>query len=128
MLSFSNFGSARHPESKKVRAAVAQINELRPDFEIDGEMQADIAFDTALREEVFPFCDLKGEPNVLVFPDLTSANIAYKLLTRLARATAIGPLLVGMSHPVNILHLGSDVGTIENIATITAVEAALGTY
>ncbi|MBN95615.1 MAG: NADP-dependent malic enzyme [Deltaproteobacteria bacterium] len=127
-LSFSNFGSTRSPETNRVRDAVRLLGERDADFEYDGEMQADIAFDTALREDVFPFCDLKGEPNVLVFPDLTSANIAYKLLTRLARATAIGPLLVGMSHPVNILQLGSDVGTIENIATITAVEAALGTY
>jgi malate dehydrogenase (oxaloacetate-decarboxylating)(NADP+) len=91
-------------------------------------MQADIAFNTELREEVFPFSNLKGEPNVLVFPCLTSANLAYKLLTQLADATAIGPLLVGMSHPVNVLQLGSDVATIENIAAITAVEAALGTY
>ena len=65
---------------------------------------------------------------MLIFPDLQSANIAYNLLTRLSRATAIGPLLVGMSHPVNILQLGSDVATIESLATITAVEAAMGTY
>jgi len=127
-LSFSNFGSTRDPHSDKVRRAVSILSERDVDFDFDGEMQADVAFDIALREETFPFCKLKGEPNVLVFPDLQSANIAYKLLTRLSRATAIGPLLVGMSHPVNILQLGSDVDTIESLATITAVEAALGTY
>ncbi len=127
-LSFSNFGSTRDPHSDKVRRAVSILSERDVDFDFDGEMQADVAFDIPLREETFPFCKLKGEPNVLVFPDLQSANIAYKLLTKLSRATAIGPLLVGMSHPVNILQLGSDVDTIQALATITAVEAALGTY
>jgi len=127
-LSFSNFGSTRDPKAQKVQRAVRMLSDRGVDFEFDGEMQADIAFDIALREETFPFCDIKGEPNVLIFPDLQSANIAYKLLTRLSRATAIGPLLVGMSHPVNILQLGSDVDAIENLATITAVEAAMGTY
>jgi len=127
-LSFSNFGSTRDPHSDKVRRAVDLLSERDVDFAFDGEMQADIAFDIALRDETFPFCDLKGEPNVLVFPDLQSANIAYKLLTKLSRATAIGPLLVGMSHPVNILQLGSDVDTIESLAVITAVEASMGTY
>ena len=128
MLSFSNFGSTKGEESDRVQKAVRILCERNVDFAFDGEMQADIAFNTELREEVFPFSNLKGEPNVLVFPCLTSANLAYKLLTQLAEATAIGPLLVGMSHPVNVLQLGSDVATIENLATITAVEAALGTY
>ncbi len=128
LLSFSNFGSTPTPESKRVKRAVQLLAERDVDFQFDGEMQADIAFNTELRDEVFPFCNLSGEPNVLVFPDLQSGNIAYKLLTRLAGATAIGPLLVGMSHPVNVLQLGSDVATIESMATITAVEAALGTY
>ena len=128
MLSFSNFGSTKGEESERVQQAVRILEERNVDFAFDGEMQADIAFNTELREEVFPFSNLKGEPNVLVFPCLTSANLAYKLLTQLAGATAIGPLLVGMSHPVNVLQLGSDVGTIENMAAITAVEAALGTY
>jgi malate dehydrogenase (oxaloacetate-decarboxylating)(NADP+) len=128
MLSFSNFGSTKGEESERVQKAVRILEERNVDFAFDGEMQADIAFNTELREEVFPFSNLKGEPNVLVFPCLTSANLAYKLLTQLAGATAIGPLLVGMSHPVNVLQLGSDVGTIENMAAITAVEAALGTY
>ena len=127
-LSFSNFGATRSPETERVQRAVSLLNERDVDFEYDGEMQADIAFNTPLRDEVFPFCNLKGEPNVLVFPDLSSANIGYKLLTSLSQATAIGPLLVGMRNPVNVLQLGSDASTIENIATITAVEAALGTY
>jgi len=132
MLSFSNFGSTRNADSLRVAGAVDILREKQSngeiDFEFDGEMQADIAFDAKLREEVFPFSTLKGEPNVLVFPDLESGNIAYKLLTKLAGATAIGPLLVGMKHPVNVLQLGSDERTIESLAAITAVEAALGTY
>jgi len=128
MLSFSNFGSSQTPESKRVQRAVELLRQREVDFEFEGEMQADLAFNTALRKDVFPFCELTGEPNVLVFPDLQSGNIAYKLLTQLAGATAIGPLLVGMSHPVNVLQLGSDVATIEALATITAVEAALGAY
>ncbi len=128
LLSFSNFGSTPTPESKRVARAVEILAERGVDFEFDGEMQGDIAFNTDLRDEVFPFCNLQGEPNVLVFPDLQSGNIAYKLLTSLAGATALGPLLVGMSHPVNVLQLGSDAAAIENLATITAVEAALGTF
>ena len=128
MLSFSNFGSAQGEETTRVQRAVRILQERNVDFAFEGEMQADIAFNTDLRDEVFPFSNLKGEPNVLIFPGLASANIAYKLLTQLADAKAIGPLLVGMSHPVNVLQLGSDVETIENLAAITAVEAALGTY
>jgi len=128
MLSFSNFGSTNTPETRRVKEAVQILTDRKVDFEFDGELQADFAFDVAMRDDMFPFCSLSDEPNVLVFPDLQSGNIAYKLLTQLAGATAIGPLLVGMSHPVNVLQLGSDVATIENMATITAVEAALGSY
>ncbi len=128
MLSLSNFGSTPTDDTERVRRAVEILREREVDFEVEGEMQADIAFDKALREEVFPFSRLSDDANVLVFPDLQSGNIAYKLITRLAGATAIGPLLVGMSSPVNVLQLGSDVGTIENMATITALEAALGTF
>ena len=128
MLSLSTFGSAATPDSRRVQDAVRILEERGADFEFEGEIQADVAFDTVLREEVFPFSRLTGEPNVLIFPDLQSGNIAYKLLTKLAGATAIGPLLVGMSDPVNVLQLGSDVATIESMATITAVEAALGTF
>ena len=132
MLSFSNFGSTRTEDSDRVAEAVRILRSKEEageiDFPFDGEMQADIAFDTKLRDEVFPFSTLEGEPNVLVFPDLQSGNIAYKLLTQLAGATAIGPLLVGMKNPVNVLQLGSDERTIESLAAITAVEAALGTY
>ncbi len=128
MLSLSNFGSTMNDDTARVRRAVELLREREVDFEVEGEMQADIAFDKPLREEVFPFSRLSDDANVLVFPDLQSGNIAYKLITQLAGATAIGPLLVGMSSPVNVLQLGSDVGTIENMATITALEAALGTF
>jgi malate dehydrogenase (oxaloacetate-decarboxylating)(NADP+) len=128
MLSFSTFGSTETAESRRVRDAVRILEDREVDFEFEGEIQADVAFDSLLQKEVFPFSRLTGEPNVLVFPDLQSGNIAYKLLTKLADATAIGPLLVGMSDPVNVLQLGADVTSIENMATITAVEAALGTF
>ena len=132
MLSYSNFGSSKDEETSRVRRAVDILRDKKDsgeiDFQFDGEMQADIAFDVALRDQVFPFSTLDGEPNVLVFPDLQSGNIAYKLLTQLAGATAIGPLLVGMAAPVNVLQLGSDERMIESMAAITAVEAALGTY
>ncbi len=86
MLSFSNFGSVRHPESDKVRRAVAQIKELRPDIEIDGEMQADTALSTEILQSRYAFSDLKKAANVLIFPGLASANAAYKLLAELGGA------------------------------------------
>ena len=132
LLSYSNFGSAQNEETRRVQGAVDILRRKQSDgeidFEFDGEMQADIAFDVALRDQVFPFSTLEGEPNVIVFPDVQSGNIAYKLLTQLAGATAIGPLLVGMAAPVTVLQLGSDERTIESLAAITAVEAAIGTY
>ncbi|MGD8306192.1 MAG: NADP-dependent malic enzyme, partial [Ignavibacteria bacterium] len=91
MLSFSNFGSAPHPNSKKVAEAVKLIKEVRPDLMIDGEMQADTAIVPEIINGEFPFSDLKGRANVLIFPDLNSGNIAYKLMDRIGKSTAIGP-------------------------------------
>ncbi|NDD05835.1 MAG: NADP-dependent malic enzyme, partial [Proteobacteria bacterium] len=103
MLSFSNFGSNNHPLSLKVREAVRLVKLRRPDIAIDGEMQADTAVVPEVMEETFPFCDIKGGANVLVFPDLQSANICYKLMQRIGGAEAIGPILVGMNKPINVL-------------------------
>jgi malate dehydrogenase (oxaloacetate-decarboxylating)(NADP+) len=124
MISFSNFGSARHPESEKVRRAVEIVKDLRPDITIDGEMQADTAVVQDILKTRYPFSDLKRPANVLVFPNLTAANASYKLLTRLGGATAIGPVLLGMAKPVHLLQRGATVEDITNLAAISVVDAA----
>ena len=95
------------------------MREQAPDLEIDGEMQADTAVNPVLAKQDFPFSDIAGNANVLIFPDLASGNIAYKLLQELGNATAIGPIIVGFSHPVNALSLGCSVADIVNMAAIT---------
>jgi malate dehydrogenase (oxaloacetate-decarboxylating)(NADP+) len=123
MLSFSNFGSVRHPAADKVRQAVALLHEREPGLQVDGEMQADTAVVEQILERRFPFTRLRGAANVLIFPGLDAANIAYKLLDRLGGAQAIGPILVGMSRPVHVLQRGSDVNDIVNLSIIAAVDA-----
>ncbi len=117
MLSFSNFGSAPHPLSQKVRDAVEMVRKKRSDITIDGEMQADAAVVPEIIEQRYPFSRVK-DANVLVFPDLQSANIAYKLLARLGDAETIGPILLGVGAPVHVLQAGDDV---EDIVAMTAV-------
>ncbi|GBC81337.1 NADP-dependent malic enzyme [bacterium HR10] len=123
MLSFSNFGSARHRFVEKVRQATEIVRQRAPDLMVDGEMQADTAVVPELIEEHYPFSTLKGGANVLIFPDLQSANIAYKLVQRLGGAEAIGPILMGMRKPVHVLQRGCDVKDIVNIAAIAVVDA-----
>lgn len=126
MLSFSNFGSAPYPESIKVKEAVKLIKQKNPNLIVDGEMQAD----TAVAPEVlsqFPFNELKGRANVLIFPDLNSGNIAYKLMARIGQATVIGPVLMGMKKPVHVLQRGASVEDIINMTAIAVVEAASST-
>ena len=118
LLSFSNFGSARFPDSEKVRRAAEICAELDPELMVDGEMQADTALDPAMTEEFFPFSKLQGEANVLVFPNLASANIAYKLLKQFAGARSLGPILMGMDKPVAVLQKGFD---IEDVITMSAI-------
>lgn len=122
MLSFSNFGSTRHPLSEKVRQAVEIVHQRRPDILIDGEMQADTAVVPEIIEERYPFSRVK-DANVLVFPDLEAANVAYKLLQRLGNAQAIGPILLGMDKPVHVLQTGDEVQDIVFIAAIAALDA-----
>lgn len=122
MLSFSNFGSVRHPQSDKVLKAVEIVKEREPDLVIDGEMQADTAVVQELLDH-YKFSKLKQTANVLIFPDLNSGNIAYKLLARLGGAEAIGPILMGMQKPVHILQRGDDVNDIVNMAAIAVVDA-----
>ncbi|HEU5182073.1 MAG TPA: NADP-dependent malic enzyme [Candidatus Polarisedimenticolia bacterium] len=125
MLSFSNFGSVGHPFARKVAEATRMVRERRPDLVVDGEMQADTAVEPHLAETVFPFSAIRGDANVLVFPDLSAANVAYKLLHRLGGAEIIGPMLAGMDKPVHVLHQGSTVSDIVNLATIAVADAAL---
>jgi malate dehydrogenase (oxaloacetate-decarboxylating)(NADP+) len=123
MLSFSNFGSARHALSDKVAEAVRLLHERHPSLVADGEMAADVAVVESVLHSRYPFSRLQKPANVLVFPDLNSANTSYKLLQRLGGAQAIGPILVGMAKPVHVLQRDSDVSDIVNIAVIAAVDA-----
>jgi malate dehydrogenase (oxaloacetate-decarboxylating)(NADP+) len=120
-LSFSNFGSTPHPLSDKVRKAVALVKARRPDLHVDGEMQADTAVEPEIIEERYPFSAVK-DANVLVFPSLESANIAYKLLARLGNAKAIGPILLGVGAPVHVLQTGDDVNAIVQIASVAVMD------
>ncbi|MGO9256374.1 MAG: NADP-dependent malic enzyme [Bryobacteraceae bacterium] len=123
MLSFSNFGSTRHPLSDKVRLAVDLVRRRAPGLMIDGEMQADTAVVPQIIEETYPFSTLKGGANVLVFPNLEAGNIAYKLLQRIGGAELIGPLLTGLSKPVHVLQRGSEVNDIVHVAAVAVVDA-----
>jgi malate dehydrogenase (oxaloacetate-decarboxylating)(NADP+) len=123
MLSFSNFGSTKHPLSEKVREATEIAKTRNPDIIIDGEMMADTALVPEICKEAFPHSKIVGDANVLVFPDLQSGNVAYKLVQRLADAEIIGPILMGMKKPVNVLNHYSSVSEIVNITAITAVAA-----
>jgi len=123
MLSYSNFGSSTTPSAQKVKEATALIKEMAPELEVDGEMQANMAFNTNLREELFPFSALKGEPNILIFPDLNAANIAYKLFMRLAEVDTVGPILVGLNKSAHIIERGCDSDAIFNLTTLAALKA-----
>jgi malate dehydrogenase (oxaloacetate-decarboxylating)(NADP+) len=123
MLSFSNFGSVKHPAADKVQRAVALLHEREPALQVDGEMQADTAVVERILTKTYPFAKLRSAANVLIFPSLDAANIAYKLLDRLGGAQAIGPIVVGMDRPVHILQRGSEVPDIVNMAVIAAVDA-----
>jgi malate dehydrogenase (oxaloacetate-decarboxylating)(NADP+) len=122
VLSFSNFGSTPHPLSQKVKDALEIIRSKSPDFAVDGEMQADTAVVPEIITERYPFSQVK-DANVLVFPSLEAANIAYKLLARLGNAQAIGPILLGVGAPVHVLQTGDDVRDIVNIAAVAAIDA-----
>jgi malate dehydrogenase (oxaloacetate-decarboxylating)(NADP+) len=124
LLSFSNFGSAPYPESNKVKEALHIIHERRPDLVVDGEMQADTAVVPEILDKTFPFSNIKGGANVLVFPNLDAGNIAYKLLARIGQATVIGPILMGMKKPVHVLQRDASVDDIINMTAIAVVEAA----
>jgi malate dehydrogenase (oxaloacetate-decarboxylating)(NADP+) len=123
LLSFSNFGSAPHPSSNKVRRAVELLHAAEPDLVVDGEMQADTALNPDLIERFYPFSRLKEPANVLIFPNLESANTAYKLLAELAGARKIGPILMGMDRPVAVLQKGFDVEDVVTMAAIAVLDS-----
>ena len=123
MLSYSNFGTASGTSPDKVRRATEIAKRLRPDLMLDGEMQADAALLHELRKDSFPFTTLTEDANVLIFPDLDAANIAYKLLWLLGGAEVIGPVLLNMNKPVNVLQMGSQVHEIVQLAAVTALRA-----
>jgi phosphate acetyltransferase len=123
MLSFSTAGSAKHPEVDKVREAVLLVQSKRPDLICDGEMQVDAALvhDVCIRK--FPNSKIKGDANVLIFPNVNCGNIAYKLVERLAKATAIGPFIQGLKKPINVVSRGCNVEDIVILAAFTSIEA-----
>jgi malate dehydrogenase (oxaloacetate-decarboxylating)(NADP+) len=123
MLSYSNFGSNDDPNTVKVRHAVEIAKTRWPELIIDGEMQADTAVEPTVAQETYPFSRIQGDANVLVCPDLDSANIAYKLLWRLGKVEAIGPILAGIHAPVHVLQRGVEVPDIVNMAAICVLKA-----
>jgi phosphate acetyltransferase len=124
MLSFSTKGSADHELVDKVVKATEKAKQMAPDMQIDGEMQADAALVDKVGKKKAPGSTIAGEANVLVFPDLQSGNISYKLVQRLAGAEAIGPILQGMAAPINDLSRGCSVSDIVNLVAITVNQAA----
>lgn len=123
-LSYSNFGSSNSKESVKVRNAVAKIRKLHPGLVVDGELQAGVAFNQELLKENYPFTELaEGAPNVLIFPNLAAGNIAYHLLQEVGHAEAIGPILLGLRKPVQVLQLGSTVRQIVNLVALSVLDA-----
>jgi malate dehydrogenase (oxaloacetate-decarboxylating)(NADP+) len=123
MISFSNFGSTKSDETRKVAEAVRMLKQRRPDLIVDGEMQADTAVAPEIAAEDYAWSAIQGDANVLVFPNLDAANAAYKLLWRLAGAEVIGPILQGLAKPVHVLQRGVDVNDIVNMAAIAVLDA-----
>nr|WP_321416395.1 NADP-dependent malic enzyme [uncultured Desulfobacter sp.] len=125
MLSFSNFGSAYHPLTLKVKKATALVKETAPDLTVDGEIQANVALDPEIAKNQYPFSGLKGNANVFIFPDLQSGNITYKMLAKLGNAVAVGPILMGMKKPIHVLQRADDVADIVNMAAVAVNDAQM---
>lgn len=124
MLSYSNFGSSNDPEPTRVRKAVEMLKAKYPNLCVDGEIQANVAFNKEILEENYPFSELvTGAPNILIFPNLAAGNIAYKLMQAIGGAEAVGPIILGMKKAVHVLQLGSSVREIVNMTTIAVVDA-----
>jgi len=123
MLSFSSFGSTKHKQCDKVRKAVELLHKADPNLIVDGEITADAAVSPEILEQTYPFSTLQGGANVLVFPDLASANIACKLLATIGGCETLGPILMGMNRPVHLLPRGAEVEEIVKIVAIAVVDA-----
>jgi len=124
IVSFSNFGSTKSESSTKIQEAVSYLHRYFPDIIVDGEFQADFALNTKMRIEKFPFSKLENKKvNALIFPNLESANISYKLLKELHKADSIGPIIMGLNKPVHVLQLGASVDEIVNMVCIAVVDA-----
>ncbi|MBI4797320.1 MAG: NADP-dependent malic enzyme, partial [Desulfarculus sp.] len=123
MLSFSNFGGTPHPDASRVQKALALAQAKRPDLVMDGEMQADTAVSVEVQARLFPFNKLGGPANVLIFPELAAGNTSYKLLDRLGGAKAVGPLLMGLTKPFNVLQRDADMENVVNVIAITVAQA-----
>ncbi|QCX01205.1 NADP-dependent malic enzyme [Aggregatimonas sangjinii] len=124
LLSYANFGSSGHPNGKKVRDAVKILHERNPDLPVDGEIQVDFALNKELHESQFPFSKLAGKKvNTLIFPNLESANITFKLMKELNGADSIGPIMIGLRRSVHILQLGASVDEMVNMTAIAAIDA-----
>jgi len=122
-LSFSTQGSADHPSLQKIKEAVKIAKKENPNILIEGEVQVDTAISKTVAARKYPDSQIQGDSNILIFPDLNSANIAYKLVERLAKAKAIGPILQGLQKPVNDLSRGCSVDDIISLSAITTIEA-----
>jgi malate dehydrogenase (oxaloacetate-decarboxylating)(NADP+) len=126
MLSYSNFGSSDSPEAKLVAHARKIVKEKEPSLVIDGEMQANVAFNKEILKDNYPFSELVNKDvNVLIFPNLAAGNVTYNLLQEVGGSEAIGPILLGLNKPVHILQLGSHVRSIYNMVLIAVVDAQL---
>jgi malate dehydrogenase (oxaloacetate-decarboxylating)(NADP+) len=123
LLSFSNFGSARSPDTGKMAEAARILHADEPDLEVDGEMMAETALTPAILKGQYPFSRLKGQANVLIFPGLAAANIGYQLVKCLAGAEIIGPMMVGTGKPFHVLRRDVGVRDVINMAVIAAVDA-----
>ncbi len=124
MLSFSNFGSSDSPQAVKMKDAVAVLHEKYPDLEVDGEVQADFALNQRMMQEKFPFSQIATKKvNALIFPNLSAANISYKLMKELSNIESVGPIIMGLKKPVHILQLGASVDEMVNMTTIAVVDA-----
>jgi malate dehydrogenase (oxaloacetate-decarboxylating)(NADP+) len=123
LLSYANFGASSHPEAQKVAEAVRLIRQRDPELDVEGEMQVQIALDPEARARSWPHATLRGEANVLIFPNLGAGNTAYQLLARTGGGDEIGPVLLGLRKPVTVVPPGCSVDAIVQMTAMTALQS-----